>query len=124
MSIKHSVNELTFIYYFLFSHNYSNIWAFASLRRLLSASASQSWYVRRVRDLSLEVVKEKIPDSSAVVDSNPSTTILHNLNFTLPTGSRCILIGENVLGKSTLLCIPGGRHLTPPYSDVRVLGIN
>ena len=57
-------------------------------------------------------------------DSNPSETILHNLNLTLPTGSRCLLVGANGSGKSTLLRILGGRHLTPPDSDVRVLGLN
>jgi len=56
--------------------------------------------------------------------SNPSETILHNLNLTLPTGSRCLLVGANGSGKSTLLRILGGRHLTPPDSDVRVLGLN
>ena len=85
---------------------------------------SQSWYVRHIRDLSLEVVKEKFPDSSAVLDSNPFTTILHNLNLTLPTGSRCLLISVNGLGTSTLLRIIGGRYLISPDSDVHFLGLN
>ena len=91
----------------------------APFRRLSSASASQSWYVRHVRYLALEVVKENIPDSSAVVDYNPLTTIFHNIYLSLPTGSRFILIGVNRSGKSTLLWILGGRHLTPPDSDVQ-----
>ena len=59
-----------------------------------------------------------------MVDSNPFTIIIHKLNLTLPTGSRCILIGLNGPGKSTLICILGGRHITPPDSYVRVLGLN
>ena len=86
--------------------------------QLLSASASQSWYVRHARDLALEVVNEKIPDSLAVVDYDPFKMILHNLNLTLPTGSRCVLIGENGSGKSMLLRILGGRNLTPPQTQM------
>ena len=77
-----------------------------------------------MRILALEVVKEKIHDSSAVVDYNPSTTILHNLDLTLPTGSRCLLIKSNGSGKSMFLRILGGRHLTPPDLDASVIGIN
>ena len=107
MSIGNSVNELTLISYLLFSNNSSDSGASAPFRRLPSASASQSWYVRHVRNLTLEVVKEKIPDSSAVVDYNPFTTILHNLNLTLPTGIRCLLIRANGSGNPTLLRILG-----------------
>ena len=39
-------------------------------------------------------------------------------------GRCCILIGANGLGNSTLLHILGGRHLTTPDSDVRVLCLN
>ena len=66
----------------------------------------------------------KNPDTSAAVDYNPSTTILHNLNLNISMGSRCLLIRANVLVKSTLLRILGGRHFTHPDSDVRVLGLN
>ena len=124
MSIKQSVKELTWISYFLFSHNSSDSCASAPFRQIPFTSASKSWYVSHVRDLALEVVKEKIPVSSSVVYSNPSTTILRNLNLTLPTGSCCLLIGANGSGKSTLLSVLGGRHITPPDSNVRVLGIN
>ena len=124
MSIEQSVKEFNLISYFLFYHNSSDICASASFRRLQSASASQSWCVRHVRDIALEVAKEKIPDSSALVDSNPSTMILHKLNLTLTMGSRFLLIGVNGLGKPTLLCILGGRHITPPESDVCVLSVN
>ena len=99
MSIEQSVKELTLISYLLFSYNYSDSCASTPFRRLPSASASQSWYVRHVRDIALEVVKGKITDSSAVVDYNLFTTILHSLNLTLPTGSRCLLIRANGSGK-------------------------
>jgi CCR4-NOT complex subunit CAF16 len=49
-------------------------------------------------------------------------TILHNLNLSLKTGSRCLLIGANGSGKSTLLRILAGRHLT--QTEVKVLGLN
>jgi CCR4-NOT complex subunit CAF16 len=57
-------------------------------------------------------------------DTNPNETILQGLNLTLPTGSRCLLIGANGSGKSTLLRILGGRHLAKPDGCVRVLGLN
>ena len=59
-----------------------------------------------------------------MVDSKPYTTIIHNLNLTLPTGSHCPLIRLNGLGKSPIPKILGGRHLTPPDSYVRVPGLN
>ena len=114
MSIEQSVKELTLISYLLFSYNYSDSCASAPFLLIPSASEYQSWYVRDIMDIALEVVKEKIPDRSAVVYSNPFTTIIHNLNLTHPTGSRCLLIGANGLGKSTLLRILGGMHTTPP----------
>ena len=64
MSIKQSVKELTFVSYFLFYHNSSNCCAFAPFLRLTYASASQSCYVSHVRDIVLEVVKEKILDTA------------------------------------------------------------
>lgn len=48
--------------------------------------------------------------------------VLQNLNLTLDTGSRCLLIGANGSGKSTLLRILAGRHL--PQQEVKVLGLN
>jgi CCR4-NOT complex subunit CAF16 len=50
--------------------------------------------------------------------------VLQNLSFSLQTGSRCLLIGNNGCGKSTLLKIIAGRHLTKPDSAVTVLGLN
>lgn len=57
-------------------------------------------------------------------DTNPSNVILNDLNLTLPTGSRCLLIGANGSGKSTLMRILAGRHLSTGDSEVKVLGLN
>lgn len=57
-------------------------------------------------------------------DANSANVILNNLNLSLATGSRCLLIGANGSGKSTLLRILSGRHLTSPDGAVKVLGLN
>jgi len=48
--------------------------------------------------------------------------VLRNLNLQLTNGARCLLIGANGAGKSTILKILGGRHLTKPDNAVEVLG--
>ena len=48
--------------------------------------------------------------------------VLRNLNMQLTNGARCLLIGANGAGKSTILRILGGRHLTKPDGAVTVLG--
>lgn len=48
-------------------------------------------------------------------------TILKGLNMHLAPGARCLLIGANGAGKSSLLKILAGRHLTHPDDAVRVL---
>lgn len=35
--------------------------------------------------------------------------VLHNISFSLPTGSRTLLVGDNGAGKSTLLRILAGE---------------
>ena len=60
-------------------------------------------------------------DSSSMVVDNVAP-VLNNLNLTLKTGSRCLLIGANGAGKSTLLRILAGRHLT--QQEILVLGLN
>mmetsp|Transcript_6297 Transcript_6297/g.9148 ORF Transcript_6297/g.9148 Transcript_6297/m.9148 type:complete len:343 (-) Transcript_6297:169-1197(-) len=66
----------------------------------------------------------EVKDLSFAYDSNPTVTILKNLNMRLETGSRCLLIGANGSGKSTLLRILAGRHLSKPEGGVTVLGMN
>jgi len=48
--------------------------------------------------------------------------VLKNLNMQLTNGARCLLIGANGAGKSTILRILSGRHLTKPDGAVTVLG--
>jgi CCR4-NOT complex subunit CAF16 len=48
--------------------------------------------------------------------------ILRGLNMQLTNGARCLLIGANGAGKSSILRILGGRHMTKPDGAVCVLG--
>lgn len=48
--------------------------------------------------------------------------VLSDLNLQLTNGSRCLLVGANGSGKSTILRILSGRHLTKPDGAVSVLG--
>lgn len=48
--------------------------------------------------------------------------VLRHLNMQLTNGARCLLIGANGAGKSTILRILSGRHLTKPDEAVAVLG--
>jgi len=43
------------------------------------------------------------------------------MNFSLPKGSRCLLVGANGAGKSTLLRILAGKHMHE-LNAVKVLG--
>jgi CCR4-NOT complex subunit CAF16 len=47
--------------------------------------------------------------------------VLRDLSFALPAGARCLLLGANGVGKSTLLRLIAGRHMIAP-DVVRVLG--
>ncbi len=47
--------------------------------------------------------------------------IFSRLSFALAPGARCLLLGANGVGKSTLLRLIGGRHMIP-RDMVRVLG--
>ena len=48
--------------------------------------------------------------------------VLRNLNMQLTDGARCLLIGANGAGKSTILRILAGRHLCKPDDAVQVVG--
>jgi CCR4-NOT complex subunit CAF16 len=50
-----------------------------------------------------------------------SAPVLRDLSLALPAGARCLLLGANGVGKSTLLRLIAGRHLLPP-ATLRVLG--
>jgi len=49
--------------------------------------------------------------------------ILSNVSFTLDRGSRCLLLGRNGTGKSTLLRLMAGKHYIGG-DEIRVLGRN
>jgi CCR4-NOT complex subunit CAF16 len=71
------------------------------------------------------IVNADIPDVSIknLTFAYPGCpAVLRNLNLTLTKGSRCLLIGANGSGKSTILKILGGRHLTKPDDAVQILG--
>jgi CCR4-NOT complex subunit CAF16 len=48
--------------------------------------------------------------------------VLKNLNMQLTDGARCLLIGANGAGKSTILRILAGRHLCKPDDAVQIVG--
>lgn len=50
-----------------------------------------------------------------------SPPIFRGFEWRVPAGARCLLLGANGVGKTTLLRIVGGKHLVPP-DVVRVLG--
>jgi CCR4-NOT complex subunit CAF16 len=52
--------------------------------------------------------------------SGPSP-VFSDLSISIPVGARCLLLGANGVGKSTLLRLVAGRHMIPPDA-VRVLG--
>jgi CCR4-NOT complex subunit CAF16 len=49
------------------------------------------------------------------------TTVFQDLSLVVPAGARCLLLGANGVGKSTLLRVLAGRHMVPAAA-VRVLG--
>ncbi|KAK7356177.1 hypothetical protein VNO80_15444 [Phaseolus coccineus] len=58
------------------------------------------------------------------IDGHPppgSLPLIQNFSLTLCSGDRCLLVGSNGAGKTTILKILGGKHLVEP-DMVRVLG--
>ncbi|KAM7263251.1 hypothetical protein ACFE04_000934 [Oxalis oulophora] len=58
------------------------------------------------------------------IDGHPppgSTPLIEDFNLTLNAGERCLLVGSNGAGKTTILKILGGKHMVEPHM-VRVLG--
>ncbi|HXI56886.1 MAG TPA: ATP-binding cassette domain-containing protein, partial [Polyangia bacterium] len=69
-----------------------------------------------------------ISDGAAVVVSDltfvyPGATqpVFSRLSLRLPAGARCLLLGANGTGKSTLLRLIAGRHMIA-HEVIRVLG--
>jgi CCR4-NOT complex subunit CAF16 len=50
-----------------------------------------------------------------------SAPVFTDLSLAIPAGARCLLLGANGVGKSTLLRLVAGRHLIAPET-IRVLG--
>jgi len=50
-----------------------------------------------------------------------SKQVLTGITFSIPKGSRCLLIGANGAGKSTLLRVLAGRHMVPSENPDAVL---
>ncbi|KAK9292294.1 hypothetical protein L1049_020258 [Liquidambar formosana] len=58
------------------------------------------------------------------IDGQPppgSTPLIDDFSLTLNAGDRCLLVGSNGAGKTTILKILGGKHLVEPHM-VLVLG--
>ncbi|XP_057424687.1 ABC transporter I family member 20 [Lotus japonicus] len=58
------------------------------------------------------------------IDGHPppgSTPLIQDFCLTLHSGDRCLLVGSNGAGKTTILKILGGKHMVEPEM-VRVLG--
>ncbi|KAF5737171.1 Non-intrinsic ABC protein 9 [Tripterygium wilfordii] len=58
------------------------------------------------------------------IDGHPppgSTPLIDDFSLTLNSGDRCLLVGSNGAGKTTILKILGGKHMVEPHM-VRVLG--
>nr|AIU41667.1 ABC transporter family protein [Hevea brasiliensis] len=58
------------------------------------------------------------------IDGHPppgSKPLIDDFSLTLKTGDRCLLVGSNGAGKTTILKILGGKHMVEPQM-VRVLG--
>ncbi|KAL9251094.1 ABC transporter I family member 20-like protein [Drosera capensis] len=58
------------------------------------------------------------------IDGHPppgSIPLIQDFSLTLNAGNRCLLVGSNGAGKTTILKILGGKHLVEP-SMVRVMG--
>ncbi|XP_027363953.1 ABC transporter I family member 20 isoform X2 [Abrus precatorius] len=58
------------------------------------------------------------------IDGHPppgSTSLIQDFSLTLYSGDRCLLVGSNGAGKTTILKILGGKHMVEPHM-VRVLG--
>ncbi|KAG7024037.1 ABC transporter I family member 20 [Cucurbita argyrosperma subsp. argyrosperma] len=58
------------------------------------------------------------------IDGHPppgSKPLIDDFSLTLNAGDRCLLVGSNGAGKTTILKILGGKHMVEPHM-VRVLG--
>ncbi|XP_009587957.1 ABC transporter I family member 20-like [Nicotiana tabacum] len=78
--------------------------------------------VKEDRKPSVEINKLKFTYPG--IDGHPppgSTPLIEDFSLTLYPGDRCLLVGSNGAGKTTILKILGGKHMVEP-DMVRVLG--
>ncbi|KVH96385.1 AAA+ ATPase domain-containing protein [Cynara cardunculus var. scolymus] len=70
------------------------------------------------------VVINKLKFTYPGIDGHPppgSVPLIEDFSLTLNSGDRCLLVGSNGAGKTTILKILGGKHMVDP-DMVRVLG--
>ncbi|GKA32917.1 ABC transporter I family member 20 [Tanacetum coccineum] len=70
------------------------------------------------------VVINKLKFTYLGIDGQPplgSVPLIEDLSLSLTGGERCLLVGSNGAGKTTILKILGGKHMVEPHM-VRVLG--
>ncbi|GJY61396.1 ABC transporter I family member 20 [Tanacetum coccineum] len=70
------------------------------------------------------VVINKLKFTYPGIDGHPppgSVPLIEDLSLSLKGGERCLLVGSNGAGKTTILKILGGKHMVEP-DMVRVLG--
>ncbi|XP_010659723.1 ABC transporter I family member 20 isoform X2 [Vitis vinifera] len=78
-----------------------------------------------VKDISKQTVEiNNLRFTYPGIDGQPppgSTPLIDHFSLTLNSGDRCLLVGSNGAGKTTILKILGGKHMVEPHM-VRVLG--
>lgn len=70
------------------------------------------------------VVINKLKFTYPGIDGHPppgSVPLIEDFSLSLKGGERCLLVGSNGAGKTTILKILGGKHMVEPHM-VRVLG--
>ncbi|XP_034708092.1 ABC transporter I family member 20-like isoform X1 [Vitis riparia] len=78
-----------------------------------------------VKDISKQTVEiNNLRFTYPGIDGQPppgSTPLIDHFSLALNSGDRCLLVGSNGAGKTTILKILGGKHMVEPHM-VRVLG--
>ncbi|KAL8265627.1 hypothetical protein R6Q59_002971 [Mikania micrantha] len=77
-----------------------------------------------VNEQNSMVVINKLKFTYPGIDGHPppgSVPLIEDFSLTLDAGDRCLLVGSNGAGKTTILKILGGKHMVEPEM-VRVLG--
>lgn len=80
--------------------------------------------VNEQNDNNPMVVINKLKFTYPGIDGHPppgSVPLIEDFSLTLNPGDRCLLVGSNGAGKTTILKILGGKHMVEP-DMVRVLG--